>query len=71
MTVDWKIEMNFENKLNRLETIIESLDSSEIGLDEMVAQYKEGMSLVAELKKYLDKTEQKIIDITRKAEDTE
>ena len=57
--------MSFEKKLNKLEKIVEKLDSSEIGLDELVKEYEEGMKLVSELKSHLNNAEQKIIDISR------
>lgn len=61
-----KQEPEFETKLNEFHEIINSLDSGEHSLEEMIGFYERGMSLATELKEFLAGAEQKIIDITKK-----
>lgn len=57
--------MNFEEKIARIEEIVSILDKGEITIDEQIKIYEEGMKLTSESKEYLDKAEQKIIDISK------
>lgn len=59
-------ELKFEEKLKRIEEIVEVLDSGETDLEEMLKLYEEGMKLASESREFLDKAEQKIIDISKK-----
>lgn len=59
-------EMKFEEKLKRIEEIVEVLDSGDSELEEMLKLYEEGMKLASESRAFLDKAEQKIIDISKK-----
>ncbi|MEG0977704.1 MAG: exodeoxyribonuclease VII small subunit [Bacilli bacterium] len=55
-------ELTFEQKLNRLEEILESVQGEEIGLEEMMKLYKEGKIIIAEVSDELEKAK----DITVK-----
>jgi exodeoxyribonuclease VII small subunit len=55
----------FEDKLKRLEEIAEMLDGSDISLEEMLKIYEEGTVLVKDCREFLEKAEQRIIDITK------
>lgn len=57
---------NFEEKLNRIEEIVDILDKGKESLDELIKIYDEGMKLSSECREYLDTAEQKIIDISKK-----
>jgi exodeoxyribonuclease VII small subunit len=48
---------NYENKIKRISTIVEILESSEIPLEENIELVKEGAKLTKECKKYLDEAE--------------
>jgi exodeoxyribonuclease VII small subunit len=61
-----KKTLSFEQQLNRLEEIVGILDEGNIPLDEMLKIYEEGMNLASEMKNYLEKAEQKVIDISKK-----
>ncbi len=61
----------FEDKLKRLEQIVELLDKGDISLEEMLSNYEEGMKLTTELRSYLNEAELRIINVTRKSEDSE
>lgn len=58
--------ISFEQQMNRLEEIVRILDEGSIPLDELLKIYEEGMNLASEMKNYLEKAEQKVIDITKK-----
>ncbi len=57
----------FEDKLKRLELIVESLDSGEISIEEMIVLYEEGIKLVKQCRQFLEQAEQKIIEVTQSA----
>lgn len=59
-------ENTFENNIKQLEEIVLALDSGEAPLNEMLIKFEEGMELVRSCRDYLDKAEQKVIDITKK-----
>lgn len=58
-----KKTLTFEDKLKRIEEIVELLDSGEIPLDDMLKIYEEGIQLTKSLKEYLEKAEIKIVEI--------
>lgn len=61
-------EMKFEDKLKRIDEIVNILDSGEENIENMLKLYEEGMGLASESRKFLDAAEQKIIDISKKYE---
>lgn len=54
---------SFDEQLKRLDEIVEILDNTEIPLDEAIKAYEEGILLAAELRKYLDAAELKIVEL--------
>lgn len=62
-------KQSFEEKLKRLEEIVEILDLGDIPLEEMLKNYEEGMALTTELRKYLNEAELRIINVTKKDDD--
>ncbi len=56
-------KFDFEGKLNRLEEIVQKLDDSDGNIEELLDQYKEGMSIASELKKFIETSKQKITEI--------
>lgn len=55
-----KNQNTFEEKLERLDTIVQQLDSGELSIEEMMKIYEEGMNLAQECRSYLENAEQKI-----------
>ena len=49
---------SFEEKLAKLEEIINELESKELSLDKTVEKYKEGLELSKELHKELEKAQE-------------
>jgi exodeoxyribonuclease VII small subunit len=58
-------EMTFEEKIRNLEEIVEILDEGEAPLEELMKQYEKGMALARDCRAFLEKAEQKVIDITK------
>ncbi|MBI9071985.1 MAG: exodeoxyribonuclease VII small subunit [Melioribacteraceae bacterium] len=64
-----KKKITFEEELNRLQEISELLESDEIGLDESVSLYEEGMKLSTRCYGQLKKAELKVTELKKKMED--
>lgn len=62
---------SFEEKLNRLEEINRSIKDREIGLEDAVTLFEEGMKLSKELEKNISSVERKIEILVNKPEDPE
>src|SRR5881398_939482 len=58
-------ELNFESAMDRLETIVEQMESGKLPLEDLIVRYEEGMSLVKICQERLAKAEQKIEIIAR------
>ena len=59
-----KKEMSFEEMLRRLEEIVRGLDSVETPLDQALALFEEGASLVKNCTRVLDEAQQKVAFLT-------
>ena len=57
----------FEQRLARLETIVEQLESGDVGLDESLRLYAEGADLLKACRKTLGEAEKKITQLTETA----
>ena len=55
-----KQKLTFEQALGRLEKIVEQIESGQIGLEESIARYEEGIRLVKQCRTILDAAEKKI-----------
>jgi exodeoxyribonuclease VII small subunit len=58
-------EANFEEAMQRLEKIVEEMESGELPLEELIVRYEEGMKLVKVCQERLATAEQRIEIITR------
>lgn len=56
---------NFENAMDRLESIVEQMESGKLPLEELIVRYEEGMNLVKTCQERLSSAEQKIDIIAR------
>jgi len=56
---------NFEDKLARLEEITTSLENSEIGLEDSIQLFEEGVKLSKECLSVLEKAELKVITLKK------
>ena len=57
--------MNFEGAMDRLEEIVEEMESGKMMLEELIVRYEEGMKLVKVCQERLASAEQRIEIITR------
>jgi exodeoxyribonuclease VII small subunit len=58
--VDAIEKLNFEQALASLQTIVEKVETGQIGLEDAIAQYETGCKLVLHCKQILEKAERKI-----------
>jgi len=57
--------LNFETAMNRLEAIVEQMESGKLPLEDLIVRYEEGMNLVKICQERLASAEQKIEIIAR------
>jgi exodeoxyribonuclease VII small subunit len=57
----------FEERLARLEAIVEKLESGEVGLDESLTLYAEGAGIIRECRKTLAEAEKRISKLSQAA----
>jgi exodeoxyribonuclease VII small subunit len=58
-------ELNFEGAMDRLEKIVEQMESGKLPLEDLIVRYEEGMSLVKICQERLANAERKIEIIAR------
>ncbi len=58
-------EPNFEKAMDRLEAIVEQMESGKLPLEELIVRYEEGMNMVKICQERLTAAEQKIEIIAR------
>jgi len=58
-------ELNFEGAMDRLEKIVEQMESGKLPLEDLIVSYEEGMNLVKICQERLANAEQKIEIIAR------
>ena len=57
-------EPTFERSLNRLEELVETLESDELNLDEALAAYEEGVGLARRCRERLDTAEMRVQELS-------
>ncbi len=63
-----KKKPTFEEALKQLETLARQIEQGQIGLEESITKYEEGMALVKQCRDILSKAELKIQQIQQKAD---
>ena len=58
------IEPSFEQAIDKLEDLIEQIESGEVGLEDAIAQYEQGQSLIKRCRSILDRAERRIAELT-------
>jgi exodeoxyribonuclease VII small subunit len=58
-------ELNFEKAMDRLEAIVEQMETRKLPLEDLIVRYEEGMNLVKVCQERLTSAEQKIEIIAR------
>jgi exodeoxyribonuclease VII small subunit len=59
-------EVPFEESLARLEKLVADMESGDLSLDQMIAHFEEGSSLVEQCGKKLNEVEQRIEKLVKK-----
>eukprot|EP00752_Nemacystus_decipiens_P016063 g14359.t1 len=57
-------EPSFEQAIDKLEDLIEQIESGEVGLEGAIAQYEQGQALIKRCRGILDKAERRIAELT-------
>lgn len=57
---------SFEEKMQRFSGIVERMEEKDVGLEESVSLYREGVALAVELKSIIDKAEMEVTMLTEK-----
>ncbi len=60
--------VDFEQSLERLETLVNEMESGDLALEEMIKHFEEGSKLVALCSKKLNEVEQKIEKLVKKGD---
>ncbi len=63
------MDLSFEEKIKKIEEIVDSLENNELSMDEMLQQFEQGTQLVKECRDYINKAEMKFINISEKIND--
>ncbi len=58
-------KFELEKQMNSLDSIITNLESDELTLEKQLLEYENGMKIIKECRDYIEKTEQKIIDLSK------
>ncbi len=53
-------KFNFEKAMTRIEKIAEGIEKGDVGLEESIKQFEEGMGLIRQCRQVLDEAELKI-----------
>ena len=61
--------MDFEKKLNRLDKIVENMESGNLSLEEALKDFEEGVRISKECYQQLDEAEQKVKVLLNISED--
>lgn len=61
-------EPSFEDALTRVESIIERIETGQIGLEESLTEYERGVHLINLCRARLDQAQQRVEDLTKKLE---
>ena len=56
-------KLRFEDAMQRLDQIVEAMESGEIGIEDSVAHYEEAMQLAAQCRRILEQAELRIRQI--------
>lgn len=65
-----RTKLTFEQALENLEEIVSAIEAGEIGLEESIAKYAEGIKLIKHCRGVLDAAEKKIQLLTAAEDDT-
>ena len=56
-------QVKFEDAIGQVEAIVEQIESGEVGLEQSLAKYEQGMKLLGDCRGILDKAEKRIAQL--------
>lgn len=56
--------LSFEQAVARVESIIERIESGELGLEDAIGEYERGIALLSRCRRVLDQAEQRVEELT-------
>ena len=62
--------MNFEENIEKLEKVVNELESGDLNLDDSIKKFEEGMKISKECNDILEEAEKKITILIKKDDDT-
>ena len=62
--------MNFSEKMSELERILKKLEGESESIEDSLAEFERGISLVRECRAYLEEANQKVTVLTENGEET-
>jgi exodeoxyribonuclease VII small subunit len=66
LTEEQVSKMTFEQAIDTLTGIVENIEGGEIGLEQSLAQYEQGMAMIKHCRKILTQAEKRIEKLTQK-----
>jgi exodeoxyribonuclease VII small subunit len=60
--------LSFEQAIEKLETMIDAIESGEVGLEDAISRYEQGQRLVKRCRAILDQAEQRIAELSPDAD---
>ena len=64
-------DVSYEDAVERIEELIDAIESGEIGLDESLTAFEEGMSLIKVCRARLEKAEQRVAELLAEDDTTD
>lgn len=61
-------EVDFEKAMAEIEAIVERIEGGEVGLEDALAQYERGVSLINQCRTRLGRAQQQVEDLTKRLE---
>lgn len=61
-------ELNFEETMQKLESIVQELENGNLNLDDSIKKFEEGITLSKNANKYLEEAEKKITILVKDSE---
>ncbi|MEO1584192.1 MAG: exodeoxyribonuclease VII small subunit [Planctomycetota bacterium] len=61
-------EQTFEERMAQLEGLIDRIESGEVGLEQSIAAYEEGIGIIESCRKTLQNAELRVVELTERLE---
>ncbi len=60
--------IDFEKSIAEVERVVDQIEQGELGLEQSIAAYERGMTLIKACREVLTRAEQRILELTREAD---